>query len=166
MINMGSISIFSSLNFSGTPFAISRSFDGVYILKAGDFVVTMTPDGARALAEGGARIRTKAEVAAYFRRELTAGRAFARDLLAVDGRTVHLSFGISDAGDVYLEIGAGRMTLTDQQAALLLAVLDQLGADVSAISRASEGPAAPDFGVARGLRGFAIRIPGGDDEWV
>jgi hypothetical protein len=51
------------LNFSGTLFSCARSFDGAYRLQAGDFTVSMGPDGARALAEGGASIRTRAEVA-------------------------------------------------------------------------------------------------------
>jgi hypothetical protein len=162
---MGSISIFD-LQFSGVKFAVSRDLVSGYRLEAGDFVVSMTPDTAAALAEGGARIRTKANVASHFRREMKAGATYRRDLLAVDGRTAHIELGVTDGGDgLFLEIGTGRMTLTDQQASLLLAVLGQLSADVSALYRASSGP--QELSVAQGLRGFPIRIPGGDgDEWI
>jgi hypothetical protein len=113
----------------------------------------MTPDAAAALAEGGARIRTKAEVASYFSREMKPGATFRRDLLAIDGRTVHVELGVTDGGDgLYIEVGAGRMTLTDQQAATLLAVLDTLGRDVSTLHRASAGP--QELTVAQGLRGW------------
>jgi hypothetical protein len=150
---MGSIQIFA-LEFSGTRFACSRDFAGSYRLQAGDYTVTMAPDGAGALAEGGASIRTKAKVAAHFGREMKAGATFRRDLLAVDGRTVRIELGVSDSGDgLYIEIGTARITLIDQQAQLLLAVLDQLGADVSALYRATAGP--EDTNVARGLRGFS-----------
>jgi hypothetical protein len=153
MIHMGSVSIFA-LEFSGTRFACSRRFDGAYHLLAGDFVVSMTPDAAAALAQGGARIRTKANVASHFRREMKSGATYRRDLLAIDGRAAHIELGVTDGGDaVYLEIADARMTLTAQQAQLLLAVLDQLGADVTTLYRASERPV-PNFGVARGLRGF------------
>jgi hypothetical protein len=148
---MGSISIFD-LQFSGVKFACSRDLLSGYRLEAGDFVVSMTPDAAAALAEGGARIRTKANVASHFRREMKPGRTFARDMLAVDGRVARIEIGVTDGGDaVYLEIADARMTLTDQQASLLLAVLDRLGRDVSALYRASE-PSGPDFGVAQGMR--------------
>jgi hypothetical protein len=141
------------LNFSGTLFACARSFDGAYRLQAGDFTVSMGPDGARALAEGGASIRTRAEVAKHFDRELKPGATFRRDLLAIDGRVAHIEIGVVDAGDgLYIEIGTGRMALTDQQATLLLAVLDQLGRDVSAVYRAPAGPL--DLTVVQGLRGW------------
>jgi hypothetical protein len=164
-IDMGAISIFS-LNFSGTKFAVSRDLVSGYRLEAGDFVVSMTPNAAAALAEGGARIRTKANVASHFRREMKPGRTFARDMLAVDGRVARIEIGVTDGGDgVYLEVGTARMTLTDAQAQLLLAVIDALGRDVAAIYRAAAGP--PELSVAQGLRGFPIRIPGGDgDEWI
>jgi hypothetical protein len=151
MIHMGSVSIFS-LDFSGTRLACSRDFTGGYHLEAGDFVVSMTLDAAAALAQGGAHIRLRAQVAAKLRREMKSGATFRRDLFAVDGRTVHIEIGVTDGGDgVFLEVGAGRMTLTDAQAQLLLAVLDQLGADVTTIRRASERPV-PNFGVAQGMR--------------
>jgi hypothetical protein len=149
---MGTISIFG-LEFSGVKFACARSFDGAYRLQAGDYVVSMTPDAAHALAEGGARIRTKAQVAKYFDRALKPGATFRRDLLAVDGRVAHIEIGVTDAGDgLYIEVGAGRITLTDAQAATLLAVLGTLERDVAAIYRASAGP--QDLTVAQGLRGF------------
>jgi hypothetical protein len=151
---MGSIQIFA-LEYSGTKLACSRSFDGAYHLRAGDYTVPMTPQTAHALAEGGRRIRTKAQVASHFGREMKAGVVFRRDMLAVDGRTVHLEFGISDMGDVFLEIAGARMTLTGEQAQLLLAVLDQLGADVSSISSASEQPI--DINLTPGLRNLPPR---------
>jgi hypothetical protein len=148
---MGTISIFA-LDFSGTKLACSRDFIGGYILQAGDFVVSMTPDAAAALAEGGARIRTKANVASHFRREMKPGRTFARDMLAVDGRVARIEIGVTDGGDgVFVEIGTARVTLTDVQSQLLLAMLDRLRDDVNAIRRASE-PSGPDFGVAQGMR--------------
>jgi hypothetical protein len=149
---MGSISIFD-LQFSGVKFAVSRDLVSGYCLKAGDFVVSMTPDVAAALAEGGARVRLKAQIAAHFRREMKSGATFRRDMLAVDGRTVTLSLGVSDAGDsVYLEVGAGRMTLTDVQSQLLLAVLGTLERDVSALHRASAGP--QELTIVQELRGW------------
>jgi hypothetical protein len=150
---MGSIQIFA-LEFSGTRFACSRDFAGSYRLQAGDFVVTMTPDGASALAEGGASIRTKAKVAAHFRREMKAGATYRRDLLAVDGRVVHIELGVSDAGDsIFLEVGTGRMTLTDGQAQILLFSLDRLGGDVNALYRASSG-GPQELTIVQGLRGW------------
>jgi hypothetical protein len=160
---MGSIQIFS-LDFSGTKFAVSRNFTGGYTLQAGDYTVSLSPENALALAQGGATIRTKAKVAAYFRREMKAGVTYRRDLLAIDGRVARIGIGVSDAGDsIFLEVVAARMVLTDQQAQVLLFSLDRLGDDVNAISRAAEGP---ELTVAQGLRGFAIRIPGGDGEWM
>jgi hypothetical protein len=151
---MGTISVFD-LNFSGLRFAISRDFTGVYHLKAGDYTVTMTPDGARALADGGATIRTKAEVAKYFDRGLKPGATYRRDLGAIDGRIAHIEIGVVDSGDgLYIEIGTGRMALTDQQGTLLLAVLDQLGRDVTTIYRATAVPDDMRMGVAPGLRGW------------
>jgi hypothetical protein len=164
---MGSVQIFS-LEFSGLKFACSRDFTGGYSLQAGDFVVPMTPDVAEALASAGAHIRLRAQVAAKLRREMKSGATFRRDLQVVDGRSVSISLGVTDGGDgLFLEVGTARMTLTDQQAQLLLAVLDQLGADVRTIYRATAGP--PELSVAQGLRGL-IRMPGtmpGDpDEWM
>ena len=78
---------------------------------------------------------------------MKAGATFRRDLRAVDGRVVHVEIGVSDAGDsVYLEIGTTRMTLTDGKSQLLLAVLDQLAADVATVASATAGPPVPDFG--------------------
>jgi hypothetical protein len=163
---MGTVSIFA-LEFSGVKFACSRDFTGGYTLLASDYTVSMTPARAGTLAGGGARIRALAEVAKFYGRGLKPGATFRRDLQAVDGRSVSISLGVTDGGDgLFLEIGSSRMTLTDQQAQLLLATLDQLGRDVSTLYRASERPV-PNFGVAPGLRGFPIRIPGGDgDEWI
>jgi hypothetical protein len=153
MITMGTISIFQ-LDFSGTRFACSRSFAGGYIMRAGEFTVPMTPAVAEALAQGGRFIRWRAQAAARSGREMKAGATFRRGLLSVDGRTAHLELGVSDAGDsVYLEIGAARMTLTDQQAQTLLLLLDRLGQDVNAVHRASEPPGL-DLTVAQGLRGW------------
>ena len=166
MTNMGTISIFA-LDFSGTRFAVSRSFVGGYILQAGDHTVPMTPDVAGALAGGGKRIRDRAKIAAYYKREMQSGATFRRDLRAVDGRVVHVEIGIGDAGDsVYLEIGTARVTLTDQQAALLLAVLDQLAADVDTVASAAAGPPVPNFGIAQELRSVGVpRWARLDDEW-
>jgi hypothetical protein len=148
---MGSISIFN-LQFSSVKFACSRDLVSGFRLQAGEYVMSLTLAVAEALAQGGARVRLKAQIAAHYGRELKPGATFRRDMLAVDGRTVHIELGVSDAGDsVYLEVGAGRMTLADQQASLLLAVLDRLGADVNALHRASE-TSGPDFGVAQGMR--------------
>jgi hypothetical protein len=159
---MGHIQIFA-LEFSGTRFACSRDFTGAYRLEAGDFVVTLTPDGAGALAEGGGRIRLRAQVASRFGREMKAGPTYPRDSLSIDGRTVHVEFGVVDSGDaVFLEIGTARMTLTDQQAQLLLAELDQLGRDVSAVYRATAVPEDMNFGIAPGLRGPGLELP----DWV
>jgi Phage terminase large subunit (GpA) len=160
---MGTISIFA-LEFSGMKFSCARNFTGGYTLQAGDFVVSMTPTSAGTLAGGGARIRALAETASFFNRGLRPGATYRGDLRAVDGRVAHVEFGVTDGGDIYIELGAGRMALTDQQASLLLAVLDQLAADVTTLYRASAGP--PDLTVAQGLRGFPIYIPGGDNEWV
>jgi hypothetical protein len=163
---MGSVGIFA-LDFSGTKFTVSRDLVNGYRLEAGEYAISLAPAVADALAAAGAHVRLKAQVAAKLRREMKSGRAFARDLLAVDGRMAHVELGVVDSGDgLFLEVGAGRMTLTDAQAQLLLFSLDQLGEDVSTLYRASERPV-PNFGVARGLRGFPIRIPGGDgDEWI
>jgi hypothetical protein len=142
---MGTISIFN-LDFSGTPFACSRDFTGAYRLQVGDFVVALTPDAADALAQGGARIRLKARIASRFAREMRAGAAYKRDLRAVDGRTVHVEIGVSDSGDsIFLEIGTTRMTLTDVQAQLLLAVLDQLAAWLSLAGRRLDRRTSPLF---------------------
>ena len=149
---MGSVGIFS-FDFTGTKFACSRSFVGGYNLRAGDHTLSLMPAVADALAQGGQFIRLRAQIAYRSGRQMRSCRTFARDLLAVDGRRMHLEIGISDAGDVYLEIDAARMTLTDQQASLLLAVLDQLGRDVTAVSRASEPPG-PDLAVAQSMRGW------------
>jgi hypothetical protein len=112
---MGTISIFA-LEFSGTRFACSRDFSGIYHLKAGDYTLSMVPDVAVVLADGGARIRLRAQVAAHYGWELKAGATFRRDMLAaVDGRTVHIEIGVADAGDgVYVEIGTARM-MTDRR---------------------------------------------------
>jgi hypothetical protein len=132
--HMGSIQIFS-LEFSGTRLAVSRDFTGGYRLQAGDYTILMTPPTAQALAEGGRRIRTKAQVASHFGREMKPGATFRRDLLAVDGRTVHVEIGIADTidGGVYLEICSTRMALTDQQAQTLLAVLENFADDVNVV---------------------------------
>jgi len=149
---MSQIQIFA-LEFSGTRFACSRDFTGAYHLQAGGFALPMASDTARALAEGGGRIRLRAQVAAHFGRELKSGATFRRDLLAVDSRAVHVEIEVADAGNgIYIEIATARMTLTDQQAQLLLAVLDQLGADVTAVNRAAEVP--QQLTVAQGLRGW------------
>jgi hypothetical protein len=161
---MGTISIFN-LNFSGTMFACSRTFDGAYRLQAGDFTISLTPDGAGALAQGGARIRLRAQTASHFGREMRAGATFRRDLLAVDGRVAHVEFGIADTGDVYIEIGNARLTFTDVQAQLLLAVLDQLGRDVSSLYRATAAPDDMQWGIAPGLRGPDLPRWADDEKW-
>jgi hypothetical protein len=150
---MGSISIFS-LDFSGTKFACSRDFSGGYRLQAGEFVIAMTPQVAHALADGGRNIRLRAQVAVRLGREMRVGAVFRRDLTSVDGRAVHVEIGVADTidGGVYLEIGATRMASTDQQSQVLLAVLDQLAADVSSISSASEQTA--QMNMVPALRGW------------
>jgi hypothetical protein len=135
---MGSIQIFA-LEFSGTRLAVSRDFTGGYRLQAGDYTISMTPPTARARGWWQAQ-RTKAQVASHYGREMKPGATFRRDMLAVDGRAVHLEFGVSDMGDVFLEIAGARMTLITEQAQLLLAVLDQLGADTASIASATEQP--------------------------
>jgi hypothetical protein len=162
---MGTISIFS-LDFSGTRFACRRNFTGGYTLQAGDNILPMEPNVAEALAGGGARIRLRAQVAAHYGREMKAGATFRRDMLAVDGRVAHIEIGVSDVGDsVFLEIGTARMTLADQQAQLLLAVLDQLGRDVSALYRATAGPEDNmAWGIAPGLHGPGLGLPDWADD--
>jgi len=149
---MGSIGIFA-LEIAGTRFACARDFGGGYRLQAASFVFTMTPDAAGVLAAAGGRIQMRAKVAAKLGREMKAGAVFARNMLAVDGRSARLEIGIADSGDVYLEIDAVRLTLDGQQAQILLAVLGQLDRDVTAVHRASEPPGL-DLGVAAGLRGW------------
>lgn len=162
---MGSVQIFS-LVFSGLKLAVSRSFDGAYHLKAGDYTVTMTPETAGALAGGGKRIRDRAKIASYYKREMQAGATFRRSMLAVDGRTANIEFGVVDDGaGIYLEVGATRMTLTDVQAQTLLALLDQLGADVDTVASAVAGPPVPNFGVAEGMRGLGVPRWARDDQW-
>ena len=162
---MGTISIFQ-LDFSGTRFVCSRDFTGGYTLKAGDFVVPMTPERAAALAGGGKRIRDRAKIASYYGREMQGGATFRRSMLAVDGRTVNIEFGlVGDGGGVYFEIAATRMTLTDVQSQLLLAVLDQLAADVDTVYAAVAGPPVPDFGVAAGMRNVGVPRWARDDQW-
>jgi hypothetical protein len=150
---MGTISIFS-LDFSGTRFACSRSFVGGYGLRAGDHTLSLTPAGADALAQGGRLIRMRAQIAARSGKEMRSGATFRRDMRSVDGRVVGIEIGISDQGDsVYIEIAGTRLTLADQQAQLLLAVLDRLGEDVTTIQRASEPPGL-DLTVAQSMRGL------------
>jgi hypothetical protein len=131
---MGTISIFS-LDFSGTKFAVSRDFSGGYRLQAGGHTFTLTPQTAHALAGGGQTIRLGAQVAVRLGREMKPGATFRRDLLAVDGRTVHVEIGIADTidGGVYLEIGSTRMALTNQQSQTLLAVLENFAEDVNVV---------------------------------
>jgi hypothetical protein len=161
---MGTISIFD-LEVSGLRFACARDFPGVYHLRAGDFVVTMTPETASALAFGGGRIRTRAQVASQLGREMNAGTVYRRDLLAIDGRVAHIEFGVTDGGaGLFLEVGTTRLALTDQQAELFLAVLDQLGRDVSAVYRATAVPEDMGFGIAPGLRGPGLELPDWADD--
>jgi hypothetical protein len=166
---MGSVSIFS-LEFSGTVFACSRDFTGGYRLQVGDYVVMMMPGEAATLARGGAHIRIRAQIASRFDREMKAGATYRRDVLAVDGRAARLEIGVSDGGDVVFGSGGSRMTLTDTQAQLLLAVLDTLAADVSTIYRAT-APAHDDmrWGIAAGLRGpdpdLALPHWADDEKW-
>ena len=131
---MGHIQIFA-LEFSGLKLACNRSFDGVYRLQAGDYTFTMAPQAAAALADGGRSIRLRAQVAVRTGREMKVGRTFARDMLAVDGRMVHIEIGIADTidGGVYLEIGSTRMALTNQQSQTLLAVLENFADDVNVV---------------------------------
>jgi hypothetical protein len=56
------------------------------------------------------------------------------------------------------------MMLTDQQAQLLLAVLDRLGADVAAVHRASERPEDMGMGIAPKLRGPGLDLPDWADD--
>jgi hypothetical protein len=163
MMTMGTISIFS-LDFSGIKFTAAREFTGGYTLRAGEHVLPMTPAVADALAQGGRSIRWRAQAAARSGREMKPGATFRRDLQAVDGNRVHVEIGVADSGDgIFLEIGTTRLALADGQAQMLLFVLDQLGRDVTSVSRASE-TLVPDFGVAAGLRGF--RYPWeGDPTW-
>ena len=159
---MGSVSIFQ-LDFSGLKLACSRSFDGAYHLKAGDYTVTMTPDAASSLASAGGLIRIRAQVAVRTGREMRSGATFRRSMLAVDGRTANVEFGVADDG-IYVEVGTTRMTLTDAQAQLLLFTLDRLAEDVTTISRASETPE-PNFGVAEGMRGLGVPRWADDSKW-
>jgi hypothetical protein len=149
---MGSIGIFA-LEIAGTRFACARDFGGAYRLQAAGFTVTMTADAAGVLAAAGGRIQMRAKVAAKFGREMRAGAVFARNMLAVDGRTARVEIGVADSGDVYLEIDAVRLTLDGQQAQILLAVLGQLDRDVAAVHRASEPPGL-DLTVAQSMRGW------------
>jgi hypothetical protein len=167
--NMGSVSIFN-LNFSGTVFACSRDFAGAYRLQIGDYVVTMTPGEAAALARGGTFIQIKMGIARRFDRDLRPGVAYRRDLLAVNGRVARLEIGVSDSGYIYLGGGSERMALTDGQADMLLAVLNTLAADAGALYRAM----APthdgmQWGVAAGLReadpDLALPRWADDDQW-
>ena len=162
---MGTISIFA-LDFSGTRFAVSRDFTGGYTLKAGDFVVPMTPERAGALAVGGKRIRDRAKIASYYGREMQGGATFRRGMLAVDGRVAHIEIGVvDDGGGLYIEIAGTRMTLADVQAQMLLFVLDRLSEDVDTVASATAGPPVPDFGVAEGMRGLGVPRWADDSKW-
>jgi hypothetical protein len=161
---MGSIQIFS-LEFSGLKFACARDFTGVYHFTVGDHAVSLVPDAARFLATGGENIRIRARVASQLHRDMKPGAAFRRTLQAVGGPTVHLEFGVVDASDgLYIEIGATRVALTDAQGQLLLAVLGQLGDDVSSVYRATAVPDDMRWGVAPGLRGPGLELPDWADD--
>jgi hypothetical protein len=148
---MGSISIFA-LEFSGTKFAVSRDFIGGYRLQASDLTISMMPATASSLAFGGQRIRLRARLADRRDAEMESGAVFRRDFTAVDGRVVHVELGVSDAGDVYLEIGTTRMTLDMPQAHLLLAVLDRLTADVASLAQNQWGGEPHQGNVVPGMR--------------
>jgi hypothetical protein len=152
---MGHIQVFG-IEFSGMNFAVSRDFTGGYTLRAGDYSLPITPQTAKALADGGRNIRLRAQVAEHFDREMKPGATFRRSMLSVDGRTVSIELGVADGGDgVYVEIGTARMSLTIEQAQLLLAVLDQLAADVSSIASATEQPV--QLNLTPGLRNMPPR---------
>jgi hypothetical protein len=111
---MGSIQIFA-LEIAGTRLVCAWLFSGGYRLQAGGFTFTMMPDAAGVLAAGGERIRLRAQVAARLGREMRAGSVFARNLLSTDGRTARVEIGVTDSGDVYLEIDAMRLTVDGQR---------------------------------------------------
>jgi hypothetical protein len=159
---MTTLRIFS-VQFGSLELGCTRDMaQGLYILSSRDCRCAISPDEASRLAGACVFLQARAQAAVIMKRGMKPGAVFKR---AWPSLTVEI--GINSSGDaVYLQVGDLRADLDHGQTAILTAVLGQLDADISTLYRAAAGPAAPDFGVARGLRGFAIRIPGGDDEWV
>jgi hypothetical protein len=157
---MTTLRIFS-VQFGSLDFCCTRDMaQGVYILSSRDCRCAISPDEASRLAGACVFLQSRAQAAVIMKRAMKAGAVFRR---AWPSLTVEI--GINSTGDaVYVQVGDLRAELDEVQTALLVAVLDQLAADVVAIHRASAGP--PDLTVAQGLRGFPIYIPGGDGEWM
>jgi hypothetical protein len=104
--------------------------------------------------------QSRAQAAVIMKRGMKAGAVFKRTWPSLT-----IEIGINSSGDaVYVQVGDLRADLDEGQTAILVAVLAQLDADVSAVHRVSERPM--DINMVPRLRGFPIYIPGGDNEWV
>jgi hypothetical protein len=157
---MATVRIFL-MQFGSLDFSCTRDMaNGLYILASRDCRRAISPDEASRLAGAHALLQWRGYVAVAKNRPMRAGAVFKR---AWPSLTVEI--GISSSGDaVYVQVGDFRAELDEGQMAILMAVLNQLDADVRAVYRAASE--APDLSVAQSLC-FPIYIPGTDGkEWM
>jgi hypothetical protein len=140
-----------SVQFGSLNLCCARDMaQGLYILSSQDSRCGISPDDASRLAGVRSLLQWRGRVAIAKNRPMKVGPVFKRawPLLTVE-------IGINSSGDaVYVQVNDLRADLDEGQMAILMAVLDQLAADLAVVSQATAGP--PDLTIVQGLRGWLL----------
>ena len=157
---MTTISIFS-VRLGRLLLVCQRDTTAGYVLIADGVRSTLTVDAASALAGRGWVIQRRA-------RKAVDGRMKPGVLFGLQLPETRVTIGVADSGyDVYAEVGEERVHLGEDELSALMFALDRLRSDVSTVQQAVVGQQyGAEVPPAALRRGFAIRIPGGDDEWI
>jgi hypothetical protein len=131
---MATVQLFS-VQFGSLDFSCTRDMaSGLYILASRDCRCAISPDEASRFAGVRSLLQWRGRVAVTKDRPMKAGAVFKRIWPSL---TVEI--GINNSGDaVYVQVNDLRADLDEGQMAILMAVLDRLGDDVTAVYRAME----------------------------
>jgi hypothetical protein len=157
---MATISIFS-IRLGRLLLTCERDMAAGYVLIVNGVRSPLTVDAAAAL--GGRRLTIE-----WRARKAVDGRMKPGMLFGLQLTETRLTIGVAASGlDVYCEVGEERVHLGEEDLQGLMFALHRLAADVSTVQQAVvERQVGAEVPPAALRRGFAIRIPGGDGEWM
>jgi hypothetical protein len=154
---MGFVEVFNIMlsDFFNGPISLicTRDFQGSYFLETETFKVRLENP------QNFAQVRTLLR-----KRAITSGGGEMRPGY-VWRRAGVIEIGISENNSIYVQFGDVRIEPADDQVKLLLFALTRMQDDYADIERAEHSGGA-EIPPAALRRGFAIRIPGGDGEWM
>jgi hypothetical protein len=157
---MATISIFS-IRLGRLLLVCERDMAAEYVLIVNGVRSPLTVDAAAAL--GGRRLTIE-----WRARKAVDGRMKPGMLFGLQLPETRLTIGVADSGyEIYAEVGEERVHLGEDELKMLMFALGRLDADGAMVQRAVvERQTGAEIPPAALRRGFAIRIPGGDDEWI